>query len=63
MDTLRLAFEFAGIAAQDIVGQLRLAESEAGKAFRVIRECCTAAILGTIIRKNCDSRTEKQQSA
>lgn len=32
-------------------------------AFRLIRECCMAAILATIVRQRCDALAHKQASA
>lgn len=63
MSTFESAYEFAGIAAQDILGRLCLADSEGSEAFRLIRECCMAAILGTIVRLRCDALAHKQASA
>jgi hypothetical protein len=63
MSTFESAYEFAGIAAQEILGQLCLADSETSNAFRLIRECCMAAILGTIIRQRCDFLAQKQANA
>jgi len=63
MSTFESAYEFAGIAAQDILGRLCLADSETSEAFRLIRECCMAAILATIVRQRCNSLTHKQASA
>ncbi len=60
MGTIDLAHEFAGIAAQEITGRLCLADTE---AFQLIRDCITAAILGTIIRQRRDSLGEKRPKA
>lgn len=62
MSTVSLAFEFAGLAAQEIVGHLGLAESKASEAFRLIRESCAAAILSVIIRKRCDGAVTREGS-
>lgn len=62
MGTFDLAHEFAGMAAQEITERLCLADSEESETFQLIRQCCMAAILGTIIRQRCNALAEKQAS-
>jgi hypothetical protein len=65
MDTFALAREFAGIAAEDIIGHLRptLPEAEIAEAAQLIRECCAAAIAGALIQQRSAARSARRNGS